>query len=127
MAYAFYHFRMKTQKQPFDFDHHDLAGHASLDFPGRVSFQDFAVRLTGYNPERFSPVALRFFIQKGEPVVTLYALDKTRNAKDDKGKVPVKKFKSKISVTELLMLVKKFDFTVSNGEYDLGELLVNKK
>jgi hypothetical protein len=118
---------MKTKKQPFDYEHHDLAGHASVDFPGRVSFQDFAVRLTGYNPDRFSPVALRFFVQKGEPVITLYALDKSANGKENKGKLPVKKFKSKVTLQDLLQLVKRFDFTVSDGEYDLSELLVKNK
>lgn len=116
---------MKTRKQPFDYDHHDLAGHASLDFPGRVSFQDFAVRLTGYNPDRFKPVALRFFVQRGEPILTLYALDVTKEKLN--GKLPVKKFKAKIPLSDLLILVKRFDFTVSDGEYDLKDLLVSNK
>jgi hypothetical protein len=116
---------MKKNKQPFDFDHHDLAGHASVDFAGRNDFAGFAEKLTGYNPLRYSPVALRLFMQKGEPVMTLYALDNSKKKID--GKLPVKKFKLKMQINELFAMIKKFDFTVSDGRYDIGDIVVTNK
>jgi hypothetical protein len=116
---------MKQSKQPFDYEHHDLAGHASVDFHGKNDFSSFAEKLTGYNPLRFAPVALRLYMQKGEPVVTLYALDNRKEK--EKGKLPVKKFKLKISMQELFSMIKKFDFTVSDGKYDINEIVVTNK
>jgi hypothetical protein len=116
---------MKKSKQPFDYDHHDLAGHASVDFAGRTDFNAFAEKLTGYNPLRFSPVALRLFMQRGEPVMTLYAVD-NMNAKKN-GKIPVKKFKLRMKFEELFSMIKKFDFTVSDGRYDIGDIIVTNK
>ena len=118
---------MNRNKQPFDLKHHDLAGHASVDFHGRETFETFSERLTGFNPERFSPVALRLFVQKGEPIITLYALDKSKKDGAKKGTLPVKKFKAKIPLQEFLTLVKRFDFTVTNGEYDLEDIVVTNK
>jgi hypothetical protein len=117
---------MKKKKQPFEKDHHDLSGYASVDFAGRVSFDAFASRLTGYNPERFEPVALRMFVQKGAPILTLYAVDKSKDGKE-KGKLPVKKFKLKSDLAEVMSLIKRFDFTVTNGEYDISEMIVTNK
>jgi hypothetical protein len=116
---------MKRNKQPFDYDHHDLAGHASVDFAGKTNFSAFAEKIAGYNPLRFSPVALRMFVQKGEPVMTLYALDNMK-AKED-GKLPVKKFKLKMEWKKFFALIKKFDFTVSDGRYDLNDIVVTNK
>jgi hypothetical protein len=116
---------MKQKKQPFDYDHHDLSGHASVDFPGSTTFSTFAQRLTGYNADRFSPVALRVFVQKGQPVMTLYALDNSKKSED--GKIPVKKFKLKMDFAELFSMVKKFDFTVSDGMHDISEIVVTNK
>jgi hypothetical protein len=116
---------MKTKKQPFDYDHHDLAGHASIDFAGRNDFSSFAERITGYNPERFSPVALRMFVQKGQPILTLYALDKSKEAA--RGKIAVKKFKLRLAMHEILSMIKRFDFTVSDGKYDIRDIVVTNK
>src|SRR3954470_20447520 len=115
-------YNMKQSKQPFDYDHHDLAGHASVDFAGRTGFSAFAEKIAGYNPLRYSPVALRLFMQKGEPVMTLYALDNMK-AKEN-GKLPVKKVKLKMKLNELFSFIKKFDFTVSDGRYDIRDIVV---
>jgi hypothetical protein len=116
---------MKKSKQPFEKKQHDLTGYANVDFTGRDDFSAFATKLTGYNPSRFSPVALRMFIQKGEPILTLYALDKGKE--EQKGKLPVKKFKLKMELEELLKMVKRFDFTVTDGNYDVSEIVVTNK
>lgn len=116
---------MKQKKQPFDYDHHDLAGHASVDFHGRMNFSSFAEKITGYNPQRFSPVAFRLFMQKGEPVLTLFALDNTKTKEN--GKLPVKKFKLKMNFNELFSFIKKFDFTVSDGKFDINDIVVTNK
>lgn len=116
---------MKQSKQPFDYNHHDLAGHASVDFAGRTDFSAFAQKIAGYNPLRYSPVAMRLFMQKNQPVVTLYALDNMK-AKE-KGKLPVKKFKLKMDMKEIFSMIKKFDFTVSDGRYDLRDIVVTNK
>ena len=81
--------------------------------------------MTGYNPIRYSPVALRMFMQKGEPVMTLYALDNMKRKND--GKLPVKKFKLRLKIEELFSMIKKFDFTVTDGKYDIGKILVVNK
>jgi hypothetical protein len=116
---------MKKNKQPFEKNEHDLTGHASVDFLGREDFSAFASKLTGYNPDRFAPVALRMFIQKGEPILTLYALDMNKEKTD--GKLPVKKFKMKMELTEMLKMMKRFDFTVSDGKYDISDIVVTNK
>jgi hypothetical protein len=113
------------KSQPFERNQHDLSGHASVDFAGRDTFASFSEKLTGYNPERFSPVALRMFVQKGEPVFTLYAVDKSKKA--EKGKLPVKKFKLRLSMIEMLTMIKRLDFTVTDGAYDLRDIVVTNK
>lgn len=116
---------MKTSKQPFDTSNHDLAGFASVDFSGRNDFSSFAERLTGYNAARFSPVALRLFVQKGQPIITLYALDKSKEKV--KGKLPVKKFKLRLPLAEVLTMIKRFDFTVTDGSFDLRDIIITNK
>jgi hypothetical protein len=64
-------------------------------------------------------------MQKGEPVMTLYALDNTK--KKENGKLPVKKFKLKMKISELFTMIKKFDFTVSDGRYNIGDILITNK
>lgn len=116
---------MSKSNQPFEKDQHDLTGHASLDFSGRDTFSTFSQRLAGYSPERFAPVALRVFFQKGEPIVTLYAQDKMK--KGERGKIPVKKFKIRISFDEFIGMVKRFDFTVSDGKFNIRDIVVTNK
>jgi hypothetical protein len=116
-------------KQPFETDAHDLTGSAAVDFYDKDDFNTFAAQLAKYNPNRFDPVALRVFVQKGAPIVTLYALDTQKQEQSDypADKLPVKKFKLKISWAEFFKYVKRFDFTVSNQAFDLQDILVLNK
>jgi hypothetical protein len=116
--------------QPFEKKQHSLTGSAAMDLYGKGDFNSLALRLiNGYNPDNLDAVALRFFIQKNSPVITLYAVDKMKQDQNNypKDKLPVKKFKLKMSMDDFLKHIKKFDFTVSVGAYDLEDMLVVKK
>jgi len=117
-------------EQPFETDHHALTGNAAVDLYRKEDFNSLAVKLIdNYNPDNLDAVALRFFIEKNSPVVTLYAVDKLKQEQNNypKDKLPVKKFKIRISLSDFLQHIKRFDLTVSNGAYDLKDLLVVKK
>src|SRR5687767_9664469 len=96
--------------QPFETRAHDLTGTAAVDFYNKDDFNSFAASLAKYNPNRFDPVALRVFVQKGKPIVTLYALDTHKQEQSDypTDKLPVKKFKLKLSWEDFLKYVKGF-------------------
>lgn len=119
----------RVKRIPFETRAHDLTGSASVDFYDKDDFNSFAAGLAKYNPNRFEPVAMRVFVQKGAPIVTLYALDTHKQELSDypADKLPVKKFKLKMSWEDFFMHVKKFDFTVSNEAFDLQDILVTNK
>jgi hypothetical protein len=121
--------KKSPSRQPFETRAHDLTGSASLDFYDKDDFNSFAAGLAKYNPNRFDPVAVRLFVQKGAPIVTLYALDQQKQEQSDypANKLPVKKFKLKLSWEEFFKYVKRFDFTVSNEAFDLRDILVLNK
>jgi len=116
-------------KQPFDTRHHDLSGCANIDLFDKDDFNTLAEKITNYNPDRFDPVALRIFVQKGKPVITLYALDTYRQESPSvpKNKLPVRKFKLKLSWDQFLSKVKRMDLTVTNDGYNLEDILVINK
>jgi hypothetical protein len=121
---------MKKKAKPFETKFHALTGNAAMDLHRKEDFNALAVKLIhGYNPDRFDAVALRFFIQKDSPVVTLYAVDKYKQEQDNypSDKLPVKKYKLKLSFEEFLRHIKRFDVTVSNDAYDIGDILVMNK
>ena len=109
---------------PFEREKHDLTGNASVDLLRTDDFETFASKLTGFNRDRFSPVALRLYMHRRKPVVTLYALDKTK--KKQGGKFQARKFKLRLGIEEMIKMIKSFDFTVSNGDYDLSKMHVGK-
>jgi hypothetical protein len=121
--------RIKKSTQPFEVTAHDLSGLASVDFHKKNDFRLFASKLPGYNPDRFDPVALRVFVQNGEPLITLFALDTFRQELSDShiNKLPVKKFRLTLNWDEFFKYVKRFDFTVSNGAFDIKDILVINK
>ena len=103
---------------------------AAMDLYNKEDFNSLALKLIdGYNPDRFDAAALRFFIQKGSPVITLYAVDKLRQEQNNypPEKLPVKKFKIQISLDEFLRHIKKFDLTITNNAYDVEDILVMNK
>ena len=116
-------------KQPFDTRHHDLSGCVNIDLFNKDDFNSLAQKIAKYNPARFDPVALRMFIQRSKPVITLYALDtyQQETSSEPKNKLPVRKFKIRISWDEFINMVKRLDFTVTHGDYDLNDILVINK
>jgi hypothetical protein len=120
---------MKGQ-MPFETDAHSLAGKAAMDLFSGEDLNILATKLVpNYNPRRFDAAALRLFQQKGKQIVTLYAVDKFKQEQDNypKDKLPVKKFKLRISPQELLRYIKRFDLTLSNDTYDIQDMLVMNK
>jgi hypothetical protein len=121
---------MKKKSKPFETKFHSLSGNAAMDLHHKEDLNALAAKLiANYNPDRFDAVALRFFVQKNEPIVTLYAVDKYRQENDNypKDKLPVKKYKLKLSFDEFLKHIKRFDLTVSNDAYDIADILVMNK
>ncbi len=117
-------------QQPFETKEHSLTGHASVDLNDETDFTALAIKLIDhYDPDRFEPLALRFFIEKKEPVITFYALDKFGQEKQSvpKDKLPVRKFKINVSFEEFVNCIKRVDFTVTNNTYDLKDILVTNK
>lgn len=116
-------------KQPFDTKHHDLSGSANIDLFDKDDFNSLAQKITNYNPDRFDPVALRIFVQKSKPVITLYALDTYRqdSPSQPKHKLPVRKFKINLSWDEFISKIKRMDLTVTNDAYDLKDIIVINK
>jgi hypothetical protein len=116
--------------QPFETAGHDLSGQASLNFYDRDNFNTFAAKLAGYNPDRFDPAALKIYVEGKEVVVTLYAVDKSKQERTDSfpdDKLPVHKFKLAMNWMEFLGHIKQFDMVVSDGNYDLRDMLVINK
>jgi hypothetical protein len=121
---------MKKKKKPFETNFHSLNGNAAMDLHRKEDLNALATKLIdNYNPDRFDAVALRFFVQKNEPIVTLYAVDKYKQEDGNypKDKLPVKKYKLKLSFVEFLKYIKRFDLTVSNDAYDIADILVMNK
>jgi|GEM_PF-676840 len=120
---------MKTTDQPFEIRAHDMTGFASLDMYSEEVFNAFLTRTAGYDPDRFDPVALKIFIQGKKPVLTLYALDKSKQELKDcpQDKLPVKKFKMAVTWADLFSWIKRFDLVVSTGAYDVKDMRVINK
>lgn len=121
---------MKKKQKPFETKFHSLNGSAAMDLHRKEDLNALAAKLiVNYNPDRFDAVALRFFVQKNEPIVTLYAVDKAKQENDNypHNKLPVKKYKLKLSFAEFLKHIKRFDLTVSNDAYDIADMLVMNK
>lgn len=119
---------MKKNAQPFETKGHDLSGNASLDVP-RKDFNLFASDLAKYNPDRFDAAAIKIFVSKGEFIVTIFAVDKFKQEQNDypKDKLPVKKFKLFLEWEEFISRIKNFDVVLSNGAYDIEDIVVQNK
>ena len=117
-------------KQPFESKHHSLVGFAALDLYKKEDLNALAVRfIDGYNPDRFDAMALRFFVQKKDPEIILYSVDKFRLEQNNypANKLPVKKFRIRIPFDQLVQSIKRLDFTLSNDNYDIADMLVMNK
>ena len=90
------------KKTNFAGNEHDLSGYAALDFSGIDTLTSFAVKFANCDPQLFEPLALRFFVKRRKPVITLYALDKRKQAENTlpKRKLAIRKFKLPMSFTD---------------------------
>jgi hypothetical protein len=82
-----------------------------------------------YNPDRYDAAAMRIFLQGHDPVVTVYAVDTLKQEQHNypAEKLPVKKFKIKLPFVDFIRLFKRFDATLTNDAYDIGDMLVTNK
>jgi hypothetical protein len=112
------------------FDHHGISGGIHVTLRSGQNLDDLCMQyIDGYNPDRFEAVAVRLFAGR-ETIVTVYALDKTRqdNSSNPEAKLPVKKFKLEyLSVKELFDFFEEFNFTLSSGNYNLEDIEVINK
>lgn len=118
------------KKQPFETEAHLLTGKSAMDLFRKEDLNSLAVKLfPNYNPDRFDASAIRLFVQKNEPIVTLFAVDKLKQESNNypPQKLPVKKFKVRIDFNDFIKLFKRFDVTLTNDAYDLSDMLVINK
>ncbi|MDQ3192556.1 MAG: hypothetical protein M3Q58_13260 [Bacteroidota bacterium] len=118
-----------TEKKlpPNETRYNDLIGVVSVNLNNHEDFNDFASELAHYNPKRFKAVALKFFIEKNA-IITLYAVDVERKSRNTENqKLPVHKFKFEMSLENFFSKVKRFNFTLTAGNYDIETMeVVNK-
>lgn len=100
----------------------DLIGIASINLKEETDFNKLSAEIAGYDPQKFTAVALRVFIE-AKPVVTIYAKEKSTEVSDEE-KLPVHKFKKVIGFEELFSKFKEFNFTVTTGEYEIDNMEV---
>lgn len=117
-------------KEHTEINEEQLKGILSVTIEPGKSLNDFCkLNFNNFDPERFEALALRVFHGK-ETVVTLYAVDKSRQdgTNGESDKLPVKKFKSTdLSLTHMLPFVKEFNFTVTSGNYPVENMEVTNK
>ena len=117
-------------EQEFNFTHEDLAGEISVKLANQQTLDDFCVQhIADYNRDRFEALAIRLYVGS-ETVITVYAVDKTRqeNSSINAGKIPVKKFKiTTLPVAELFSYCAGFNCTLSTGNYAIADMEVFNK
>ena len=121
---------LSRSEPPFETERHSLSGFAAMDFYRKEDLNSLASKLIpDYNPDRFDAMAIRLFIQKQEPSLVLYAVDKYKMEEDHypKNKLPVKKFRIHVPFQKFLQSIKRFDFTLGNDAYDIRDMLVMNK
>ena len=119
---------MKT-KQSFEKDAHSMTGEGSLDLKSQQDLNALAQELIpNYNPDRFDAFGLRFYATNEVPVITLFAVDKGKQEQEfPDNKLPVHKFKLKVSFNYFMKLIKSFDATLTNSAYDIDDMLIVNK
>lgn len=115
---------MNKQLPPSELRFHDLSGVVAINLHEREDFNLVASRLAGYDPARMEAVAFRVYIQYA-PVVTIYAVDKENQYQlNERGKLPVHKFKLETSIEALFAHFKQLNFTVTTGEHGIENMEV---
>lgn len=116
--------------QELNFNHESLSGELSVKLANDQTLDDFCVQhIIDYNPDRFEALAIRVYVGD-ETVITVYAVDKTRqeNTTLNPGKIPVKKFKiTTLPVSELFSYCAGFNCTLTTGNYALNDMEVINK
>jgi hypothetical protein len=120
---------MKTANGPLIKTAQYISGFADVKLKEAETLDTvFSSLIPNYNVNRFEAVAFRVFLGK-ENNITLYAIDKMnsnqKNLDDDK--LPVKKFKLKIAMTDLIKLFSNINFTISKDNFDIKDIEVMNK
>lgn len=117
-------------EQELNYTHEDLAGEFSVKLANEQTLDDFcAQHIPDYNRDRFEALAIRLYVG-AETVITVYAVDKTRqeNSSITPGKVPVKKFKiTHLKMIDILSYCAGFNFTLTTGNYAIEDMEVINK
>jgi len=112
-------------EQEIPFDHHGISGGIAVKLKPGKSLDDFCMEhLPTYNPDRLEVIAIRLFAGK-ETIITVYALDKSRQdlGNYDKSKLPVKKFKiENLPAGKLFEYFEEYNFTLSTGNYSIEDM-----
>jgi hypothetical protein len=88
-----------------------------------LSLQNFCLQhIPAYSIERYRPLAVRVYFGR-ELIVTVFAEDLSLNSNKDH--VPVKKFKIEhLILTDLLLFLNEFNFTLTTGSEYIGDMRV---
>ena len=117
-------------EQELNFTHEDITGEMSVKLANDLTLDDFCSQhLPEYNRDRFEALAIRLYVGE-ETIITIYAVDKTRQETSsiNTGKIPVKKFKiTTLSVDALFSYCHGFNCTLSTGNYPLEDMEVINK
>ncbi|MCE3226420.1 MAG: hypothetical protein K0S32_971 [Bacteroidetes bacterium] len=107
-----------------------MEGKLSVSFRNNESLLKFCREtFSGFDPDLYDIVAIRLYYSE-ETILTLYAVDKEKhkNKSYDEINLQVKKFKVINPALHLQAnLIREFNFTISNGDYDLGAMEVTNK
>ena len=112
------------------FAQHGVTGGISVKLKKNTSFDEFcAIHLPTYDPDRYEAIAVRLF-SGNESIITIYALDKTRQEGSTyhPDKLPVKKFKIyTLDPTSIFQLFQEYNFTLQLGNYEITDMeIINK-
>ena len=117
-------------EKELNFTHEDLTGEFSVKLANGQTLDDFCVQhIAEYNPDRLEALAIRMYAG-AEIIITVYAVDKTRqeNSSVSNDKIPVKKFKiTTLSLSDLSNYCEGFNFTLSTGNFSLENIEVINK
>lgn len=108
----------------------DISGELAVKLANNQTLNDFCLQyIPNFNLDRFEAFAIRVFVAH-ETVITVYAVDKTRQEGTtfNPEKIPVKKFKlTTIALSDILSYCASFNCTLTTGNYRLEDMQVINK
>ena len=110
------------------YQHRGLSGALNVKLWNNQTLDEFCMHhIPDYDPDRFEAIAIRMYSGK-EVIITVYALDKSRQegSNYNPDKLPVKKFKIDCTF-DLVGSFEEFNFTLSTGNYDIEDMEVINK